>query len=51
MREPIDYVKSDERVPRGERRPDDSMYLIGLFIFGLAGVLVGWMACYLWMTI
>ena len=53
MNHPKDYVDSTERLdlPRAERRPDGSLYLIGMTIFGLAGVGVGWMACYLWLTI
>ena len=49
MREPIDYVKSDERVPRGERRPESC--LVCAYIFAVAGMMAGWGMCWLWMTV
>ena len=62
-KQPIDYVKSDERLdldkldmkpgqwlPQAERRPDHGG-LVAALVFSLAGLIVGFVSCFLWMTV
>ena len=49
VKQPTDYVDADERIPKAERRPDHTG-LVCVYLFALAGLLVGWTACFLWMT-
>ena len=50
-KQPLDYVTSDERLkPKAERRPNNDG-LVCAYLFAIAGLLVGWVACFMWMTI
>ena len=63
-KQPIDYVKSDERLntddlknmkpgqwlPQAERRPDQGS-LVAALVFAGAGLIVGFVSCFLWMTV
>ena len=37
---PVDYIKREDRVPMGERRPDSGV-LVCMVLFALSGGLVG----------
>ena len=49
MKQPTDYVKTDERIPKAERRPRHYALVLA-YLFALAGLLVGWTACFLYLT-
>ena len=61
--QPTDYVKSDERLntddlknmkpgqwlPQAERRPDQGGLILA-YLFAVAGLIIGFVSCFLWMT-
>ena len=49
--QPKDFVDSAERLkPQAERRPDQGG-LVAALVFSLAGLIVGFVSCFLWMTV
>ena len=52
MNPPKDDIDSAERLsdkPHAERRPDQGG-LVAALVFSLAGLIVGFVSCFLWMT-
>lgn len=52
MVQPVDFIKPRDRVPKGERREnDENGALICSCIFGIVGMVVGWIARMLFVDI
>ena len=49
VKQPADYVDADERIPKAERRPKQDALVLA-YLFAVAGLLVGWTACFLYLT-
>ena len=51
--QPKDFVDSSERLsdkPQAERRPDQGGLILA-YLFAVAGLIIGFVSCFLWMTV